>query len=335
MLLKPSLNPEKAIEKVTMDHQPPIRRMWRPGFDVFMAKMPKINAFEPYDDEKINITKKIMMELADKLRKLDVKKELSLPEIGENQFGRVILAIEDPTEAGEDLIPGTEIVLALWGPGFTSPVHGHAPGYIHEDLISGSFTVNLYETVEGNKREAIYKSSIVQNTPGIFYSEYVRYTGQAIRSALIHNFKADQFSMSLHYLPEHVRDGNANRFKVVNTKKSGKLPYYLKTLMYKDFKLNKKDVNRVSKSDVLNNFKIGDVYLVRSENVAFLGDHYVIITGDIVQKPHGFRPRDLSILVPYGVKTPLDDYDDFDPMIVLKLSEEKAKEFRELYMQTI
>lgn len=327
--LTPSRHPEEVIEKLAMAHQPPIRRMVRRGFEHHMAKMPVIDASAEEQDREVALTQQALMEMSADVRKNLHK--LNIPEIADGQFGRIILAVEDPKERDGILIPGTEIVLALWGTGFTSPVHGHAPGYIHEDLLDGGFDVHLYRQMGPDEaRTAVYEKSIPKTDPGIFYTEFVRDVGQARRSALVHNFRARMPSKSLHYLPEHVRDGDSNRFKVVNRPESGALPSYIETKAYNPgFKIEKSDVKRVTKEEVMQGFKVGDVYLVRSENVAFIGDHYVLITGGLIEKPHGVRPGDITFQIPENEPTPLDEHDISETLVAYKLSDDARRRFYE------
>ncbi len=329
--LEPSADPERALEKLAMAHQPPIRRMYRPGFDDLMREMPAIDARSADQSEQVAETVAVLERMRERV--MANIGALNIPDIPPGEFGRIILAVEEPKEEGNILIPGTEVVLALWGEGFTSPVHGHAPGYIHEDLLGGAFDVHLYkETGDPRDRKAVYQRTVAQTEPGIFYREYVQDHGQEKRSALIHNFRARRQSISMHYLPEHVRDGNANRFRVVNNAESAPVPSYIKQAEFRPgLKLAESDVRRVTKEEVLKEFKVGDVYLVRSENVAFLGPHFVVITGGMVEKPHGKRPQDLTFLVPDGEKTPLDNYDWTESLVVLKLEESAKKAFYEHY----
>ncbi len=213
--MEPSTRPEELLDLMKTENQPPRSRLFRPGFEHMMRLLPKIDAKHPNPAEEVELTRRVMASIAHEVTaRID---QLDLPEIPDGEFGRVILAIEEPQELeGGELLPGTEVVLALWGKGFQSPVHGHAPGYIHEALISGAFDVHLYkQTGNPADRLVVPDKTIIQDVPETFYSQFVQDTGQIVRSALIHNFTARMPSRSLHYLPEHVRDGADNRFRVV------------------------------------------------------------------------------------------------------------------------
>lgn len=212
--MEPSRRPEELLELMATPEQPARSRLYRPGFDHFMRLLPKVDAKSENPAEEVELTRRVMEVIANEvLRNIDT---LDLPLIPDNEFGRVILAIEEPQQSDTELIPGTEVVLALWGKGFQSPVHGHAPGYIHEALLKGAFDVHLYEqTGDPMDRLVVPSRTIVQDRRETFYSMFVQDIGQVTRSALIHNFTARERSWSLHYLPEHVRDGRNNRFTVV------------------------------------------------------------------------------------------------------------------------
>lgn len=228
--LTPARNPEGLLEKLAFPNQPPHQRLWQPGFEHYMERMPVIDASEPRQDEEVARTRELMDQIS-----LEVAArvgELRIPRIGKGEFGRLILGIEEPKGIDPETkkpIPGTEFVLAIWGEGFTSPVHGHAPGYIHEQLVRGAFDVRLYNQIPGgteDERLVVLDRELRVETPQIFYSEYVpQNLRQRVRFALIHNFTAttpegdpEHPTLSTHYLPEHVLNGNGNRWTVVPRK---------------------------------------------------------------------------------------------------------------------
>lgn len=337
--LKPAADPEATIDSLAMEHQPPVRRMYRPGYQELMGEMPYIDAMRSDQGKEIAITKEILGEIGTRVSLALKNGSLNIPTIENGEFGRVILAIEEPTRKGKEITPGAEVVLALWGKGFYSPVHGHAPGFINESLLQGAFDVNLFERVGSrNVRQARYSRTIQQREPGIFYEEFVQNVGDDPRSSVIHNFRAigEGMTASLHYLPEHVRDGNANRFNVVNTPDSAPVPTYIDTIPHRPgFELKEGEYKEVNPQDVLDkvgNKHYGTVYLVRSDNVSFLGVHYVVITGPMVKKIHGIRPQDKTILVPHDEVTPLDNDIIHDKTVrILELSPEAQDRFCKHY----
>jgi len=337
--LEPARDPKRAIEMLRMPHQPDIRLMWQGGgFDDLMAQMPVIDPKQVDQSAEVAATRSLMEIL--RLRVMDKieRGEIVIPPIPEGEMGRIILAVEEPKQGidangNATLLPGTEIVLAIWGKGYSSPVHGHAPGYVYEDAISGSFDVRMFRlTGDSYNRQAVYEKTVYQNGPGIFCSEFRQDVGQAPRTELIHNFRANVQSVSLHILPEHVRDGSGNEIRVVNTPESAPPPDYITRLDFQPgLNLRDEEVTRIPRADLLKGMQIGDVYLVRSTNVAFLGDHFVVISGGLIEKPHGRRPQDITVQVPLGEQTPLDAITGRDDVVALKLSDTARTRFFNLY----
>ena len=97
-----------------------------------------------------------------------------------------------------------------------------------------------------------------------------------------------------------------------------------------EFELGAADVMRVTGEAAMSSV-VGDVYLVRSGNVPELGDHYIVITGGLVQKPHGLRPQDVSFPIHKGQSTPLDDYRLDEPLVLLKLNDAARLRFYDAY----
>ncbi len=97
-----------------------------------------------------------------------------------------------------------------------------------------------------------------------------------------------------------------------------------------NFSIDSSEVTRVDAEEPRTS-AIGDVYLVRSQNVASLGDHAIVIIGGLIEKPHGLRPADLSFPLAFGHLTPLDDYDIEEPLVLLKLSDAARLRFYEAY----
>lgn len=67
----------------------------------------------------------------------------------------------------------------------------------------------------------------------------------------------------------------------------------------------------------------GDTLLVRSKTVPELGDHFITVTGPVVQKPHGLRPQTITIPIPGNHHPLLDKYNYTNGVIALKLNVQK------------
>lgn len=96
------------------------------------------------------------------------------------------------------------------------------------------------------------------------------------------------------------------------------------------FVLEASEVTRVSGEEALSS-AVGDAYLVRSKNVATLGDHYIVIIGGLVQKPHGLRPEDISYPAEGDETALLDTYGPDETLVLLKLNDAARLRFYEAH----
>lgn len=303
--LTASKTPLEDIARLSYPGQDPRRKQYRHGYEGYLDYMPILNDTNPSLVQDIETTKYVMGKVATRLKESSWINE-DLP--GQGQFFRTILAIAESKD-GEQ---GTELVLAQWGDGMTSPVHGHAAGYLHEDILYGKMLVNTYfMTSETSDTVRTAKTEIVTN--GIFASSYTKKEGQHFaRQALIHNFKSIGNSASLHYLPEHTRDGRDNKFNV---------EYFEDEVI-----LYPGNLTRITAREGMF-ARPGDVLLVRSNNVPDYGDHFIAITGHPVMKEHGLRPQDHSIQASPNITfNPFDNYPG-EQFVLLKLSDKTAKQF--------
>lgn len=308
--MKASKTPLQAIESVTYPGQSPERRKYHEGYEHFMDSMPEIKPDDLWLQDKVLHARSVMQLMASELKMADWPKENPLPD---NGFDRTILAIENPISldaefpGGKVVKEGAEIVMARWGNGFTSPVHGHAAGYMHEEILFGKMRVNTYQIV-GDKLVRPLRTEIVGE--GTFVSQF---SDKPERTTLIHNFTSIGFSASLHFLPEHTRDGRDNRFEVEEFNN-----------------LSKEDVRQITAHEGLY-MQIGDVALVRSTNVPEYGDHFIVITGHPVVKEHGLRPQDIEIQASAEMSKLLDCFEQKMGLTLLKLSSEAATEFKQFH----
>lgn len=319
--MQASTEPLKHIIQVSYEGQDPSRKMYKGGYEDFMNQMPVLRPDDENLTGKVKITCVLMGLLADRLKNEYWITNENIPIT--NGFNRTIIAMEPPftldeallSEDPNDLPPlkeGTELVVAKWGNGHTSPVHGHAAGYLHEEILSGKMRVNTYRIVDQQQRIVrLVKTEIV--TEGTFASMYNKPT-ETDRSSLVHNFTSIGNSVTLHYLPEHTRDGRDNRFDVQTWESS----YFL----------TPSDVTRISAQEGMYLQK-GEVVLVRSSNVPEYGDHYIVVTGHPVPKEHGLRVQDVA-LTAMGQHWLLDQYEGQE-LVLLKLSERAKRSFMEFH----
>lgn len=311
-----SMTPIEDLELIAAPGQPESKRRYREGYENFFNEMPVLALNDKLMVPKEHLSKEIMQTLAQQIRHDDWLKT-NYP--GDGAFARTIIAlehpevitVETPSVEGEFFREGPEMVVAHWGTGFSSPVHGHAPGYMHEEVLDGKILVNTYRMVHPRSLTVrLVKTEIVGK--GTFVSEYNEKKGYHFkRPILIHNFTALEPTNTLHYLPEHTREGRDNGFE----------PEYFE----KEFNLDESDLIRI---DAYSGMYLapGDVALVRSTNVPEYGDHFIVITGPPVVKEHGTRPQDVAIAAPYADLL-LDKYDFQNGLILLKLNAAAKKNF--------
>ena len=319
--LKASKTPIEDIAKITYPGQDPDRRRYRKGYENYFEKFPVLDPNDPLLNRNVDETKRIMQHLAGQISK---ESWLVNEQPKENGFIRTILGLESPKlkmvtnpvlgDIPEGYEEGTEIVLAKWGDGHTSPVHGHAIGYLHEEILYGKMRVNTYRRMsEDSLLVRLVGTEIV--TKGTFASSYTKPgNSSSKRPALIHNFTSLGYSATLHYLPEHTRDGRDNTF----------IPEFFED----HYQLMLSDVTRISAKEGMYLQK-GDVALVRSANVPEYGDHYIVVTGPPISKPHGMRVQDVAFSTPYNWM--LNQFDPHQGLTLLKLNEQAKKAFHEFH----
>lgn len=307
-----SRKPIEAIKNAAYAGQPEHLRKYAWGYEEYMDQLPVLTPLDPFLKNKITLTKDIMEVL---------RIELSLHN---DWVARPAMAGFYRFIIGIDETYGNEIVIAAWGDGFSSPVHGHSAGYIYEGLIFGKILVTTYKIVDEDERIARpIKMQLVDKAQS-FVSQYadplVERKGK--RQTLVHNFTSIGPSATLHYLPEHTRDGRDNGFTVEHFEdKVGLLQC---------------DMERITSDQALN-LRNGDVVLVRSSNVADLGDHFIVATGKPILKPWGLRIQEEALPTsPSAIASKiLDKYYPVMGLVLLKLKERAAKEFLEFHGITV
>lgn len=305
--------PIQDIMRVAYKGQNPDLRQYR-NYSSFLARMPKMHDDDLYLVDKFIETRNVLEELSTKVAE-DKWFDKNAP--NEGKFKRTIIAMEAPIKTKNGIKEGAELVVAQWGNNFQSPVHGHNTGYMHEEIIKGKFLVNMFRLHDEDAGVVRPVVSFVKEK-GVFVSEHNKANSKHKykRQTLIHNFRSIGATTSLHYLPEHTRDGRDNGFIV---ERFGDVRN-----IYKDY------VKQLSTEQALEQLQIGDVAIVRSANVPELGDHYVVIVGDKVMKANGLRQQDKSIDAP-DAKGVLDAFEPINGLTLLKLKKELRKEFLEFH----
>lgn len=316
---KASKNPSQAIATVTYSGQELKRRLYQAGYESYMDALPVLNASDVNLTSKLQASQSVMNALASEL--VSEGGWATEEDVPDGDFKRVIIAIEDPLVSIADehlaVTEGKEIIVAKWGDGFSSPVHGHAAGFLHEELLSGQMLVHLYRMISPESNVVRPVSTDIYKGHKVIASSFSTPPADAKfkRQSLVHNFQSIGQSSSLHYVPEHTRDGRDNSFKVeFFDDKNG---------------LSIDEVTQITGRDGMY-LRKGEVCLVRSTNVPEYGDHYIVITGQPVMKEHGLRPKDVAIQAP-SASSFLNQFELRNGLTLLKLKPEAARRFREFH----
>lgn len=292
--LSASATPIEDIQRVSYPGQPAHMHMYKSGYERYLEAMPVVT---DTTDGSIALDQAAgaFDMLADELEDKSWIHE-NMPKDGE--FDRTIIGIEAPIMGCNGLPNGSyvqkegkELVVARWGNGYASPVHGHSDGLILETLISGAMIVNTYRMVDDiTARPQGTKLYTGLSNIARAFNKHMDTTHP--RPHLIHNFVSLGPSVSLHYVPEHTRDGRDNQFKVEWFEKNYDL---------------KNHVTRLTLEQAVM-LQPGAVALVRSSRAKEYKDHFIVITPGVVSQPYGVR-QNHEIIPTSGHVDILDDYD--------------------------
>ncbi len=318
---KSSLTPNQDLDLITPVGTPLSMRMYHGGYEQFFNGIPVIEDSNE-DWELAKAIAELQMEALSKAVRHD--NVLMQNDVSPNGFQRIILAMEFPQvnvwEIGEkpNYRTGSEVILTKWGSGFKSPVHGHASGFMYENLLSGKLKVNTYRIVNGKERIVRLIETKIYEGPSVVISDYSKHDdGQ--RDKFIHNFEAITPCVMVHYLSEHIRDGIGNQFKVE---------------WFEDVNiLTLDDVERITTEQAMY-LRRGDVVLVKSDNVPDFGEHFIVATGHNVVKEHGLRPQTCAFVVSCRNHL-LDNFEKKNGVILLKLKEQSKLKFLAFHNYTL
>lgn len=319
-----STDPLSDINLMSYPGQLPSRKMYKSGYEPFLAQMPFLDPNDEFLQNKIEYSKGLMLSLADKLKK--EADWLTAPlEGGVTDFNRIMLAIESPLKASMDgsekttyvVETGAEIVVGKWGEGMETPIHGHSAGLSFEMVLAGKMLVNIFRKVEtANGVVARLVKTDIASAGTITNANYqIPGTGTFKRENYIHSIKAiDGQAASLHYFTEHTRDGRSNGFQ----------PQYFEDV----YKLDETNTKRITSKEGMYLQK-GEVALVRSSSVPEFGSHFIVVTGHPVMKDHGMRVQTVTLSAPHD--TLLSNYPDDETLVMLKLNKEATAAFLEFH----
>lgn len=225
-----------------------------------------------------------------------------------NTLKRVIIGIERTKTDGK----GSEIVVGFWGRGFHAATHGHGTGYLHDILLHGKLLSSTYRFIEPESAVArIVESKIIRAGETMLEPQYTSPNNDPKdRSHGLHSFTVLENAASLHFVPEHPRDGRDNTFDVE----------YFEDVHH----LQPTDVTYV-RPDELQTLPLGSVVLIRNVFGSDFGDHYTVITGKPVMDR--WRVAELTGLKIEAKHVSLFNFFEGESMVVLRLSKDAEKRF--------
>lgn len=317
--LRASFQPLAAIEKVSYEGQPEHMKRYKSGYENFFNRLPVIKSTDQCLMKNISDSQNVFRELGEKLQTEDwvISESAALHP---KEFSRSIIGLEEPIIYDDYVKQGKEIIVSKWGDGFSSPIHGHVEGYTHEYLIHGKLLISSYWMPYTGKRIVRYLQQKLYDKPGDLITGYFKSTSGMQRDSMIHSLKSIGNSASLHYVPEHSRDGNGNTFELEQFDN------------FYDPQVD--DFKQVSSSEVTKNAIIGDVIMVRSDNVPYLGTRYIVITGPAIIKEYGLRRED--IVIPAVKNNILDRlFHENRQLVLLKLTDTAKKAFHDFHGITV
>lgn len=312
-----SSTPESDLELVSYEGQPADNRLYHSGYEPFFEAIIDLDEMVDRELQEIERAFNKNVTVMDTISHY-VNTEISdfMPPL-DGEFKRTIIGMESPTldSLGQVIKEGREVVVARWGKGFKSPVHGHSEGMLYENLVRGKMLINLYRIVDLENKIVRPVETILQE-PDLIVKNYTPIGTHKMykRESYVHNFEAVEPSVSVHYVPEHTRDGRDNQFKVEH------------------FELDYNNTDQINTEQGLYS-AIGDVILVRSENVPQYKDHYIVITGRPVMKEHGMRPQDRVVMASERDTEQLNsgNWKPKNGVILLKLNKEEKRKFHEFH----
>lgn len=306
----PSSTPEEDLKAIAYEGQPVNNYLYRRGYENLFT-MPRIEV--AHDKERaIDFSVNRLKLIANR-----IKTDNWLSPVEDNQFRRTVVGIEKPTvdQKGNVIRENREIVTAEWGKNFSSPVHGHGEGLLFEELLFGKMLVSTYFISDLENK--IVRPHTLQLFEADMYGKTTSIANVYVapgthkmhkRESFVHSFKAIEYSASLHIVPEHTRDGRDNTFTVEH------------------YTLNPENVKQITGLEAMYAL-IGTVIAVRSINVPEYGDHYIMITGAPIMKPHGLLPMDIEIPAGPQLSEVLDKFTPTNGVILLQLNTEETQNF--------
>lgn len=292
-------DPLAAIEAAAYKGQPEKNKKYRPGFETYLDHMPGLCPCGTVNDLKVTYSIGVMDQLAARI----MGEDWVTNQLADNEFERTILAIAPQYERKGKLHSGQEIIVAEWGKGYTSPIHGHNGGLLYERILNGTMVITTYRIVDKENRIVRIQESKLYNADNpVILEKYFIPLQVEDQSIHVHSLRAATPAKSLHFIAEHSADGMGNAFTLEEFVAYGM-----------------DDFMPVKMSQV----KKGDVLLIRSNTSPEFADHFAYVTGDKLE--HNVLEAG------HHATTVLDYYNVGEEKLYLRMNEEVRDTFVEFH----
>lgn len=191
-------NAETLLQRININPD----NSYKSGYERYLDYLPVIHGNDdPAKDRKLLNIEGIIKDLAENLLN-QVWVFENWPAPGK-MLNRVILGI--------DQITGGELILVRWNT-IETPIHGHQYGQMIDFLVAGKAKEIEYE-VSNEKARIVTEIGYSEfGNMSILSNDFHSAESNLSRGALIHRFIPLTKCITLHYIPEHPRDGRGNLF---------------------------------------------------------------------------------------------------------------------------
>jgi len=194
----PAKEAEKAFQRINTNPN----NSYQPGFEFYLNYIPVIHGKDdPKIGEKKDYIADIIGDLAERLMQESwVLDNWPAPH---QMLNRVMLGIDEVT--------GGELVMVRWNP-IETPIHGHQYGQMIDFLVKGKAKEIEYEIQDEKQRKVQEIGFHEFKSMEVLSNDFHAAETLVSRGALIHKFIPIMKCITLHYIPEHPRDGKGNLF---------------------------------------------------------------------------------------------------------------------------
>jgi len=194
----PAKEAVKAFQRINTNPN----NSYKSGFEFYMNYIPIIHGKDdPKKAEKLEYIADIISDLAERLMQESwILENWPSPE---KMLNRVVLGIDEVT--------GGELIMVRWN-AIETPIHGHQYGQMIDYLVKGMAEEIEYQIIDEKLRTVEQIGSAEFKSMQVLSNDFHAADTVVSRGALIHKFIPLKKCITLHYIPEHPRDGRGNLF---------------------------------------------------------------------------------------------------------------------------